>query len=50
MKFKGYIIQMVFKLRYKGHRIAMPLDVVVYAGMFLIGRALKWFKLYLIEY
>jgi len=25
------------------------MDQVVYAGLFLIGRALKWFKLYLTE-
>ncbi len=47
---KGYLIQMLLKLRYKGYRIATPLDVVVYAGMYLIGRALEWFKPYLIEY
>ena len=28
----------------------MPLDVVVYAGMYLTGRVLEWFKPYLIEY
>jgi len=41
---------MLLKLRYKGPKIAMLVDIVVYAGMFLIGKALKWFKLYLMEY
>ena len=41
---------MSLKLRYKGLKIVILADAVVYAGMFLIGKALKWFKLYLIEY
>ena len=47
---KGYLIQMSLKLRYKGYRIIMPLNVVIYAGVYLIGRALEQFKPYLIEY
>ena len=43
-------MQMLLKLRYKGHRIAMLLDAVIYIGIYLTGRALKWFKLYLTEY
>ena len=41
---------MSLKLRYKGHKITTPPDAVVYAGMYLTGRALEWFKPYLIEY
>ena len=41
---------MSLKLRYKGPKIVILADVVVYAGMFLTGRALEWFKLYLMEY
>ena len=41
---------MLLKLRYKGLKIAILVDAVVYVGMFLIGKALEWFKLYLIEY
>ena len=47
---KGYLTQMLLKLRYKGYRIATPLDIVVYAGIYLTGRVLKWFKSYLTEY
>ena len=50
MELKGYLIQISLKLRYKGYRIIILLDVVAYAGIYLIGRALKWFKPYLIEY
>src|SRR6266576_1210327 len=41
---------MSLKLRYKGPKIAILADAVAYAGIFLTGRALEWFKLYLIEY
>ena len=41
---------MSLKLRYKGYRIITPPDVVIYAGIYLTGRALEWFKFYLIEY
>jgi len=41
---------MSLKLRYKGHKIITLLDAVIYTGIYLIGRALKWFKPYLIEY
>ena len=50
IKLKGYFTQMALTFQYKGHRIAMPPDAVAYAGIFLIGKALEWFKLYLIEY
>ena len=41
---------MSLKLRYKGPKIVILVDIVVYIGIFLIGKALKWFKPYLIEY
>ena len=50
IELKGYLMQILLKLRYKGYRIIMPPDVVVYIGMYLTGRALKWFKPYLTEY
>ena len=33
----------------EGAKLATPIDQVVYAGLFLLGRALEWFKSYLIE-
>ncbi len=50
IELKGYLIQILLKLRYKGHRITMPLDAVIYAGIYLTGRALEQFKPYLTEY
>ena len=47
---KGYLIQILLKLRYKGHKIAMPPDAVIYTKIYLIGRVLEQFKPYLIEY
>ncbi len=41
---------MSLKLRYKGHKITTPPDAVTYTGIYLTGRALKWFKPYLTEY
>ena len=41
---------MSLKLRYKGLKIVMLTDIVIYMGIFLTGKALKWFKLYLMEY
>ena len=38
---------MQFKVLQEGAKLATPIDQVVYAGLFLSGRALKWFKLYL---
>ena len=50
MKLKGYLIQMSLKLRYKGPKIVMLVDTVIYVGIFLTGKALEWFELYLTEY
>ena len=41
---------MSLKLRYKGIKIATPVNTVTYTGIFLTGKALEWFKLYLTEY
>jgi len=43
-------MQISFKLKYKGLKIATLVDAVVYTGMLLLGRVLEWFKPYLIEY
>jgi len=38
---------MHFKVMQEGVKLAIPIDQVAYAGLFLTGRALKWFKPYL---
>jgi len=40
---------MYFKVMQKGAKLATPTNQVVYAGLFLLGRALEWFKPYLTE-
>ena len=50
IRLKGYLTQMSLKLKYKGPKIATLVDTVTYTGIFLTGKALKWFKLYLTEY
>jgi len=40
---------MYFKVAQEGAKLATPIDQIAYTGLFLIGRALKWFKPYLIE-
>jgi len=34
----------------KGLKLLILVDVVVYAGLFLIGEPLKWFKPYFLEF
>jgi len=40
---------MHFKITQEGVKLVIPIDQIAYAGLFLLGRALKWFKFYLIE-
>ena len=41
---------MKLKIRYKGQKLPIVADQVAYMGLFLTGRALKWFKPYLVKY
>ena len=41
---------MKLKIRHKGAKLLLVADQVVYAGLFLMGYILKWFKPYLTEY
>ena len=49
LKLKGFLMQMHFKITQKVIKLPILVDQVVYIGLFLIGRALKWFKPYLTE-
>ena len=40
---------MHFKVMQEGAKLAIPMDQVAYVGLFLTGKALEWFKPYLIE-
>ena len=47
---KGYFTQILLKLKSKESWLSLLRDAVVYAGMFLLGRVLEWFKPYLTKY
>jgi len=38
------------KVQSKGLKLLILADAVAYAGLFLIGKPLKWFKLYFLEF
>ena len=47
LKLKGFLTQMHFKVIQEGAKLVISTDQVAYVGLFLTGRALKWFKPYL---
>ena len=47
LKLKGFLLQIKFKIIQESLKIGIPMDQVVYTGLFLTGRALKWFEPYL---
>jgi hypothetical protein len=49
-KLKGFLTQIKLKIRYKGMKLPIVINQVAYIGLFLAGRVLEWFELYLIEY
>ena len=46
-KLRGFLIQIKIKITNKGLGLPTAIKQVAYAGFFLIGRVLKWFKPYL---
>ncbi len=49
LKFKGFLLQMRFKIMQEKAKIGILMDQVMYTRLFLTGKALKWFESYLIE-
>ena len=47
---KGYLTQILLKIKTKALKLSSAGDAVVYTGIFLTGRALEWFKPYLLKY
>ena len=41
---------MSLKIKTEALKLSLAGDTVTYAGIFLTGRALEWFKPYLLEY
>src|SRR5438445_5208184 len=48
-KLKEFLLQIKFKVMQESLKIGISMDQVVYIGLFLTRRALKWFKPYLTE-
>ena len=45
-KLKGFFTQVKIKITNKGLGLPISIKQVAYAGLFLLGRALEWFKPY----
>ena len=50
LKLKGFLIQIRLKLYNKGYKVLTQAKAVAYTGLFLLSKALEWFKPYIIEY
>ena len=48
-KLKGFLTQVKIKITNKGLGLPTSIKQVAYAGLFLLGRVLEWFKPYLTE-
>jgi hypothetical protein len=46
-RLKGFLLQMKFKIIQEDLKIGTLADQIAYTGLFLTGKALKWFKPYL---
>ena len=45
-KLRGFLMQIKIKITNKGLGLPMAIKQVAYAGLFLTGRVLEWFKPY----
>ena len=48
-KLKGFLTQIKIKITNKGLKLPTVIKQVAYAGLFLLERALEWFKPYFTE-
>ena len=48
-KLKGFLIQIKIKIVNKGVGLLIVIKQIAYTGLFLLRRALKWFKFYFIK-
>ena len=46
-KLRGFLTQIKIKITNKGLELLMAIEQVAYTGLFLIKKALEWFKPYL---
>jgi len=48
-KLKEFLTQIKIRINNKRLKLVTPFNKIIYAGMHLIGKPLKWFQLYLSE-
>ena len=48
-KLRGFLTQIKIKITNKGLGLPIVIKQVAYAGLFLLGRVLEWFKPYFTE-
>ena len=48
-KLRGFLIQVKIKIINKGLGLPTIMEQVAYVGLYLLGKALEWFKPYLTE-
>ena len=46
-KLRGFLTQIKIKITNEGPGLLTSIEQVAYAGLFLLGRVLEWFKPYL---
>ena len=44
LKLKGFLMQIKIRINNKGLKLVTPFNKVIYVGMHLIGKPLKWFQ------
>ena len=49
LKLKGFLAQIKFKIDQEGIRLNTVIDKVAFAGIYLTGDLLRWFKPYFAE-
>jgi len=47
LKLKEFLMQIKIRINNKRPKLVTPFNKVIYAGMHLIGKSLKWFQPYL---
>ena len=50
LKLKGFLAQIRLKLHNKGYKVPIQAEAVAYTRLFLLGKVLEWFELYMTEY
>ena len=48
-KLRGFLMQIKIKITNKGLGLPIVIKQIAYAGLFLMGRVLEWFKPYFTE-